>query len=279
MIGSKSDDVEDVRVEAPVPADDVERVERQRHARCPRRPLGPLPRCLTNTSVSSGSRPTSSASSGPAGSRQVALAVRRVLEQLPEPRQVPLRRRDVRVGLDRIRAQRDPAASGAEPTDASSPAGSPRSRPDRRRTRRTPSRPAPAPAPRTRTRRRSRCGTRATSRAPTPHTRCARRRCRGRAAVRSPGRSVALAAASNRSCRRRCRGTSGWFGVVDRSPIDHTRRVDDRRRDVAVVEQRRVGREALLAHQLLVVERALLTARRRPRCWVCRLGGTLPIRW
>jgi hypothetical protein len=34
-------------------------------------------------------------------------------------------------------------------------------------------------------------------------------------------------------------------------------RVDDRRRDLPVVEQRGVGEEALLAHQLLVVERAV----------------------
>ena len=31
------------------------------------------------------------------------------------------------------------------------------------------------------------------------------------------------AAASKRSCNRRCRGTSGWFGVVERSPTTHSR--------------------------------------------------------
>ena len=43
--------------------------------------------------------------------------------------------------------------------------------------------------------------------------------------------------------------------------------VDDRRRDAAVVEQRGVGGEALLPHQLLVAERAL--RRRGTRCAGC----------
>ena len=59
-----------------------------------------------------GSRPTDSASSGPVRGAQVALAVRRVLEQLPEPRQVALRWRDVRVGLDAVDPQRLALATG-----------------------------------------------------------------------------------------------------------------------------------------------------------------------
>ena len=60
-------------------------------------PPGPLPRCFTSTSTS-----VPSCDERLARAVQVALAVRRVLEELAEPRQVALRRRDVGVGLDRV---------------------------------------------------------------------------------------------------------------------------------------------------------------------------------
>ena len=49
-----------------------------------------------------------------------------------------------------------------------------------------------------------------------------------------------------------------------------------RRRQVAVVEQRGVRREALLPHQLLVGELACAAPAGR-RCWVCRFGGIEPV--
>ena len=68
--------------------------------------------------------------------------------------------------------------------------------------------------------------------------------------------------AAKRSWSLRWRGTSGWFGVVERSPIAHCR-APAIVEDVAVVEQGGVRGEALLAHELLVVELPTLPAPRR----------------
>ena len=60
------------------------------------------------------------------------------------------------------------------------------------------------------------------------------------------------------SCGFRCLGSSGWLGVsreVAQVPLAH---LVDGRGDVAVVEQRGVGEEALLAHELLEVQAAVL---------------------
>ena len=72
-----------------------------------------------------------------------------------------------------------------------------------------------------------------------------------------------------RSCSLRCRGLSGWLGVRVWSGSSQTSTADDRRRHAAVVEQRGVGGEALLAHQLLVVE----PARRGPGAGCAASGG------
>ena len=101
-------DVERVGVEAAVPADHVERVGRVGHpgADDARR----WSRCLTSTSTS-----VALGQERLGRAVQVALAVRRVLEQLPVAGQVALRRRDVAVRLDRVelaRLGRHPAVRG-----------------------------------------------------------------------------------------------------------------------------------------------------------------------
>ena len=187
---------------------------------------------------------------------QVALAVRRVLEQLPVARQVPLRRRDVAVRLDRV----EPRLARPAPSGAWSPAARARSRRSGRAARRTPSRRCRCPARRRRTRRRRRCGSTATARRPR-RRRSARRRCRAPAGGPAPASSrdvVGVEQPVQLEVPRLERVVRG-HGQVRQLP---DLAVDDRRRDAAVVEQRGVGGEPLLAHQLLVAERALLVAER-----------------
>ena len=89
-------DVERVGVEAAVPADHVERVRRvgQRGADDAARTVAAVLHQHLDVGALLDERL--------ARAVQVALAVRRVLEELAEPRQVALRRRDVGVGLDRV---------------------------------------------------------------------------------------------------------------------------------------------------------------------------------
>ena len=93
-------DVEHVRVEAAVPADDVERVLRDdvHRAGQPARPVAAVLDVDLDVGALGQQRLGRPA--------QVALAVRRVLEELAVPRQVALRRGDVAVRLDRVGAQR-----------------------------------------------------------------------------------------------------------------------------------------------------------------------------
>ena len=82
-----------------------------------------------------------------------------------------------------------------------------------------------------------------------------------------------------RSCGCRWRGRSGWLAVVPEVADGPLAVLGHRRGDVAVVEQRGVGAEALLAHELLVVEPPTRPRLAGRRCWVCRFGGMLPIAW
>ncbi len=193
---------------------------------------------------------------------QVPLAVRRVLEQLSVLREVPLRGCDVRVGLDRIRAQGIPRGPARNP-------------PVRRRPRdhdvvartdveRAEHRLDPRPAP-------LHEDALVADPVAVPGTRERRHRIRDA--------HVAVAEDEPPSGHRVGPSHRGRVEEVVQAQVPRDQRmvrrgrqvadrpragVGDRRRDVAVVEQRRVGREALLPHQLLVVEGALLPARRRP---------------
>ena len=255
-------DVEDVGVEAPVPAHDVERVERQRMHRADdasgSRPavldehLGLVARASAHVLRQQRTR----------RKPEVALAVGGVLEQLAVLRQVPLRRRDVRVGLDRIRAQGIPRRSSWDPSMRGGP------RDDhvvaRAHVERSEHRLHPSPTP-------LHVHALVTDPVAVPGRDQGRHRVRD-AHVAVPEDQPASGDGVAPSHRRRVeevvqaqvardqRMVRGRRQVADR-PLAG---VGDRRRDVAVVEQRRVGREALLPHQLLVVERALPSTRRGP---------------
>ena len=104
-------DVERVRVQAAVPADHIERVGRVHVPGADDLPArGPV----LDQHVHIGARFADRL----AGPVQVPFAVRRMLQELPVPGQVPLRRRDVRVRLDHVAAQRlRPGVSGVSGRD------------------------------------------------------------------------------------------------------------------------------------------------------------------
>ncbi len=192
---------------------------------------------------------------------QVALAVGRVLEELAVLRQVALGRRDVRVGLDRIRPQRVARRSPRHPPVRRRPRDDDvvtRADVERAEHRLDPPPPAldehalvadPVAIPRRRQRR---------HRVRDAHVAVPEHQPSTGDGVGAPHRRRVEQVVQpqmprdQRVVRRRRQVTDLPFA-----------RIGDRRRDVAVVEQRRVGREALLTHQLLVIEAALLPARRR----------------
>jgi hypothetical protein len=98
--------VEDVGVEAAVPADDVERVEGQRVDRADDATGPAAPVLDVDVGLLVGVGADVLGEQRPLGLAQVSLTVRRVLEQLAVLAQVALRRRDVAVGLDAVDAQR-----------------------------------------------------------------------------------------------------------------------------------------------------------------------------
>ena len=151
------------------------------------------------------------------------------------------------------------ATSPPAPTGASSPAAPARSRRSGTAARRTPSRRCRCPARRRRTRRRPRCGSTATPRRP-PRRRSARRRCRAPAGAPAPRRAATSVREQPVQLEvPRLERVVRRHGQVRQLP---DLAVDDRRRDAAVVEQRGVGGEPLLAHQLLVAQRAVVVAER-----------------
>ena len=92
-------DVEHIGIQAAIPAHDIERML-VGHVDRPAQTTGARPSVLdVDLGATLGKQ-------GCRGRTQISLAVGRVLEQLAEARQVPKRRRDVRVGLDHIGAQR-----------------------------------------------------------------------------------------------------------------------------------------------------------------------------
>ena len=185
------------------------------------------------------------------------------------------------VGLDAVGAQRLAAlATLGHPPVRRRPRDDEVVARARRRTRRTPSRPAPPRARRRRTRRRSRCGRRGSA-SRRPRRRCARRR--WPSTSRRPGHDVdpadrvlvgeqvvQLQVPGQQRVVRRGRQVGQLPGAG----------VEDRGRQPAVVEQRGVGGEPLLAHQLLVVQPAL--GRRGAGCaaWAgrARSAGSAPCR-
>ena len=165
-------DVERVGVEAAVPADHVERVGRVGHPGADDAGAGAVLDQHLDV-VALGEERLGRAV-------QVALAVRRVLEELPVAGQVALRRRDVAVRLDRVELARLRRA----PSGAWSPAARSRSRRCGSSARRTRSRRCRSRTRRRRTRRRSRCGSTATGRAGDDVRRSGRRCCRAPAGDR-----------------------------------------------------------------------------------------------
>ncbi len=191
---------ERVRVQAAVPADDVERMRGVHVAGPGDSARAPVPDENLDVGTVDGELPVRTV--------QVALAVRRVLQQLPEPRQVALGRGDVGVGLDdvqphRIRSGRDPAVRRAARQQHVVACVACRTR--------TPSRRSRCRSPRTRTRHRPRCGRGA--RPPPPRPRRRSGRALPRTSLRPVTASTAFQSADVRSCSLRCRGSSGRFSV------------------------------------------------------------------
>ncbi len=176
-----------------------------------------------------------------------------MLEQLPVAREVALRRRDVGVGLDRVqpaRLSRHPAVVGRA-RDQHVVLGPVGDRPEDRLDR-------------------ARAGLDVDALV-ADGVAVERRRRRAGDDVADPdvvvaehhppaldgARTVALARRREEPVQRevaRLERVVGRAGLVGQLP---DLGVDDRRRDAPVVEQRRVGREALLPHQLLAVEVAV----------------------
>ena len=183
---------------------------------------------------------------------QVALAVRRVLEQLAVAGQVALRRRDVAVGLDGVERapalhrRHPPVGRRARDDDVVAGAASSSVAEDGLDGGRAGLDVDALVADRV-------AVERATAHAGDDVGESARRRCRARSR-RPVTASTPVAPSSNSSCSSRWRGVSGWLGARPGRAAPTASHVDDRRRDAAVVEQRRVGGEALLPHQLLVVQ-------------------------
>ncbi len=242
-------DVEDVRVEAPVPSDHVERVLRQDVHRAGQ----PSARAGTGAAVLDVDLHVGPLHLAGRGRHpQVPLAVRRVLEQLPEPGQVAAWRRDVAVALDRVEAQRLPRHHPAVRGGA---------RDDRVVTRadlEIPEDRLQPPLPGLDEGALVTGGVAVVGRgAPgdhiaQPHVAVAEQQPAAGHRVDPAGIEVGEELV-RREVARQQRGVR-HRGLVGQLPCP---RVDQRGRNAPVVEQRGVGGEPLLAHQLLAVEAAV----------------------